>query len=151
MRVRVAIEPDEQPVLDVLRADGAVTGRQPSKARLARVRAKLRSPAALTLVADDGAVVGALLAELGRADDGAGPLEPGLLHLSLLCVAPEHRRRGVGRALLRGLLERFPHVSTWAPDGPARTLLEQEGFVPSGRTAAVRGVECGHLVRAPAP
>ena len=150
MRVRVATGRDEEAVLDVLRADGDATGRQPSKARLARVRAELRSPAALTLVADDdGAVVGVLVAELGRADDGAGRLEPGLLLLSLLCVAPQQRRRGIGRALLRALLLRYAHVSAWVPDGPARVLLEAEGFAASGRTAEVRGDTSALLLHRP--
>lgn len=151
MRVRVATAYDEQPVLDVLRADGDATGRQPSKARLAAVRATLRAPSSLTLVAEqDGAVVGVLLAELGRADDGAGPVQRGLLHVPLLCVAPQARRQGAGRALVRGLLARFAHVSTWSPDDATTALLVSEGFVASGRTADVRGRPVAHLVHPPA-
>ncbi len=149
MRVRAATAYDEQSALDVLRADGELTGRQPSKARLARVRAKLRSPEALVLVADDDGIAGLLLAELGRADDGAGPVEPGLLHLSLLCVTPERRRTGVGRALLRGLLRRFDHVSTWTSDEAVRALLEGEGFTSTGRTGEVRGAPAVQLVHHP--
>jgi len=134
-------------VLDVLRADGELTGRQPAKARLLRVRDKLRSPAALTLVADnDGRVTGFLHAELARADDGAGPVEPGLLHLSLLCVAPDARRSGVATALLLGLLDRFPVISTWAPED-ARDLLLGVGFRATGRTGQVRGAPVEQLVR----
>lgn len=105
MRVRVATSLDEQGALDVLRADGEATGRQPSKARLAAVRATLRSPTTLALVADDaGPVVGLLVAELRGSE----------LELSLLCVAPAHRRRGAGRALVRALLDRYP--TAHAPD-----------------------------------
>lgn len=140
MHVRPASGLDETAVLDVLRADGETTGRQPSKARLLRVRDKLRSPTALTLVAeDDGKVVGFLHAELARTEGGTGAVEPGLLHLSLLCVAPEHRRGGAGRALVAALLERFGHVTAWAPDGPGRLLLEQAGFRSTGETGEVRG------------
>lgn len=146
MRVRGATGYDEQGVLDVLRADGEATGRQPSKARLAAVRATLRSPTTLTLVADeDGTVTGVLLAVLGRQDDSPEPVEPGMLHLSLLCVSPQHRRRGAGRLLVRRLLARFDRVSTWTSDEGARALLEGEGFVPTGRTAEVRGVPAHEL------
>ena len=140
MRVRPATSLDEAAVLDVLRADGETTGRQPSKARLLRVRDKLRSPTALTLVADgDRAVLGFLLAELSRTDDGAGPVEPGVLHLSLLCVRPDARRTGVGGALVTALLDRFPRVRAWTTDEAARELLLSSGFQPAGRTAEVRG------------
>ena len=105
MRVRVATQLDESGALDVLRADGEATGRQPSKARLAAVRATLRSPTTLTLVADDGGpVLGLLVAELRGAR----------LELTLLCVAPEHRGRGAARALVRALLDRYPTAQ--APD-----------------------------------
>ena len=53
MRTRVATQLDEAAALDVVRADGETTGRQPSKARQQRVRSKLRSPTALTLLAED--------------------------------------------------------------------------------------------------
>ena len=106
MRVRVATQLDEPGALDVLRADGEATGRQPSKARLATVRATLRSPTTLALVADeDGTVVGLLVAELRGTR----------LELTLLCVAPEHRGRGAGRALVRALLDRYPDVDVADP------------------------------------
>ena len=140
MRVRVATGFDEQGVLDVLRADGEATGRQPSKARLAALRATLRSPGTLTLVADrEGEVLGVLLAEIARPDDGADVAEPGLLHVPLLCVAPQSRRAGVGRALVRALLARFSDVSTWSCDPATTALLTSEGFVPAGRTGEVAG------------
>ena len=114
MHIRVATSLDEAAALDVVRADGETTGRQPSKAALAALRAVLRSPRTLTLVADDGgAVVGLLVAELRGRE----------LQLSLLCVAPGHRRRGAGRALVRALLERYPDVTTTTD---ARALLESE-------------------------
>ena len=146
MRIRPATGFDEQPALEVLRADGVAVGRQPSKARQARVLATLRSPSSLVLVADDDAVVGLLIAELARSDDGAGPVEPGLLHLSLLCVTPQRRRSGVGRALVRALLTRFDRVSTWVGDPALRALLEAEGFTATGRTRQVRERAAAHLV-----
>ncbi len=117
MRTRVATSLDEAAALEVVRADGETTGRQPSKATLAALRAVLRSPTTLTLVADDGgAVVGLLVAELvGRE-----------LQLSLLCVAPEHRRRGAGRSLVHALLERYPDVTAATDQAGALALLDQE-------------------------
>jgi ribosomal protein S18 acetylase RimI-like enzyme len=125
--VRVATQLDEVAALDVVRADGEATGRQPSKATLAALRAVLRSPTALTLLADDdGAVVGLLVAELRGRE----------LQLTLLCVAPAHRGRGAGRALVHALLERYPDVVAAVDDPGARALLEQgrtsqAGFDPT--------------------
>jgi ribosomal protein S18 acetylase RimI-like enzyme len=114
VRVRVATQLDEQAALDVVRADGEATGRQPSKASLAALRAVLRSPTALTLVADhDGVVVGLLVAELRDRE----------LQLRLLCVAPEHRRRGAGRALVLALLDRYPDVVAATDEPGALALL----------------------------
>ena len=145
MRVRVATQLDEQGVLDVLRADGEATGRQPAKARLAAVRATLRSPGTLTLVADDDAtVVGALVAELATRPAGGGAAEAGVLRLTLLCVAPGARRRGAGRALVRGLLHRFDRVTTSLSDEGVRALLVQEGFVGTGPSGAADADELRH-------
>jgi len=116
VRTRVATQLDEASVLDVVRADGDAAGRQPSKAALAALRAVLRSPSTLTLVADDGAVVGLLVAQLHGRE----------LRLSLLCVAPGHRRQGAGRALVRALLERYPDVTTATDDPVVRGLLDRE-------------------------
>ena len=117
MHVRVATSLDEAAALDVVRADGETTGRQPSKATLAALRAVLRSPWTLTLVADDeGTVVGLLVAELRGRE----------LQLSLLCVVPEHRRRGAGRALVRALLDRYPDVATTTDEPGLLALVESE-------------------------
>ena len=126
MRTRVATQLDEAAALDVVRADGEVTGRQPSKARLAELRAVLRSPTTLTLVADDGGpVLGLLVAELRGRE----------LALTLLCVAPDHRRRGAGGALVRALLDRYPDVvdATAEPGTVALlTRLRSQGGPDSG-------------------
>ena len=117
MRTRVATALDEAAALDVVRADGETTGRQPSKATLAALRSVLRSPTTLAVVAeDDGAVLGLLVAELRGRE----------LQLSLLCVAPEHRHRGAGRALVRALLYRYPSVVAATEEPGALALLEQE-------------------------
>ncbi len=125
MRTRVATQLDEAAALDVVRADGDATGRQPSKATLARLRAVLRSPATLSLVADDdGAVVGLLVAELRDRR----------LQLTLLCVAPEHRRRGAGRALVRALLQRYPDVEAGTEELAVLSLLDRERALQQDRS-----------------
>ena len=117
MRTRVATQLDEAAVLDVVRADGETTGRQPSKATLAALRSVLRSPTTLALLAEDaGTVLGVLVAELRGRE----------LQLSLLCVAPEHRGGGAGRALVSALLERYPEVVAATEEPGAVRLLEQE-------------------------
>jgi predicted N-acetyltransferase YhbS len=114
VRTRVATQLDEAAALDVVRADGETTGRQPSKATLAALRAVLRSPTTLTLVADDeGTVVGLLVAELRGTE----------LAVRLLCVAPVHRRRGAGRALVAGLLARYPDAVAAVEDPVVCELL----------------------------
>jgi hypothetical protein len=79
VRTRVATQLDEAAALDVVRADGEATGRQPSKATLAALRAVLRSATALTLVADDDGRSSAARRRAARPE----------LQLSLLCVEPE--------------------------------------------------------------
>ncbi len=134
--VRTATRFDEGPAISVWQAALAVRGRPPGIARTTRVRAKLRAPDALALVADDdGAVVGMLLAELARADDGAGPSSPGLLHLSMLFARPDAVASTIGSALLDGLTGRYPAVLGWVS---AQDVLfpayEVAGFTPTGRT-----------------
>ena len=76
----------------------------------------LRSPTALTLLADDGTVVGLLVAELRGRE----------LALTLLCVAPEHRRRGAGRALVGALLDRYPDVVVAIDEPGVAALVDAE-------------------------
>ena len=123
MRTRVATSLDEAAALDVVRADGETTGRQPSKATLASLRAVLRSPTTLTLLAeDDGAVLGLLVAELRGRE----------LQLALLCVAPAHRRRGAGQALVAALLDRYPQAVAATDEPGARALLDRERAFRAG-------------------
>jgi len=126
VRVRVATQYDEEAVLDVLRADGSATGRQPSRARLTAVRDDLRSPDALTLVAVTGPeVLGVLVTRLGRARSAE-------LELVLLCVRPDRRREGTGRALVTGLLDRFGAVSAQSGEPAPAGLLQACGFRSDG-------------------
>lgn len=135
--VRPATRFDENAAVGAWRAALDIRGRPPGAARITRVRTKLRASDALALVADDdGAVTGMLLAELARNDDGAGAVLPGVLHLSMLFVHPDHWRRGVGRALLAALITRYPAVQVWtaADNVEALAAYDDAGFVRTGRS-----------------
>ena len=134
--IRLGTRYDEGPALAVWHAANAARGRPPGAARRTRVRTKLRAPDALLMVAeDDGTVVGMLLAELGRDADGEGPVLPGLLHLSMLFVAPERDGHEVRGALLDALRGRYPWIRAWAAAGDDAALVTyaSAGFVPTGR------------------
>ena len=136
--VRTGTGLDEDAVVAVWQAAQAARGRRSGGARAQRVRAKLRDPLALLLVAegDDGRPVGVLLAELGREDGGRGVVVPGLLHLSMLFVHPSTRRQGVAVALLSALTDRYPWVTAWAgaDDAAALAACARAGFSPTGAT-----------------
>ena len=133
--VRTGTGLDEDDAVAVWQAAEAGGGRRSGGTRAQRVRMRLRSPAALLLVADQRDVdqdegssggrtarpVGVLLAELDRVHG---------LVVELLAVAPPAQRTGVGRALLGALLARYPSaVVRVAPDDvPALALLGAAGL-----------------------
>ena len=95
-----------------------------------RIRAAIENPARITLVAEEGEIIG--LAQ-GRTNKG------GYSWLGFMGVSPVHRRRGVGR----GLLDEFIRLSresgctkvslNTAPClKPAIKLYADTGFVPEG-------------------
>lgn len=129
--VRTGTGLDEDAALALWQTAEARAGRRSGGTRTQRTRARLRSPAALLLVAErDGEVVGVLLAELARDEDGRGL--PGVLEVALLSVAPGAQRSGVGRALLDALVARYPRLQVWAA-ADAVAFFERTGLQPSGR------------------
>lgn len=118
-RVRIGTAYDVEAALAVWAATQREASQPPGPARTHRVRAALRSPTSLVLVAGDP-VVGMLLAELSDRR----------LELTMLCVAPAQQRTGVGRALVGALLDRYPVVATWTAQ-PA--VAESLGFTRTGR------------------
>ncbi|MFF4598926.1 GNAT family N-acetyltransferase [Amycolatopsis sp. NPDC001319] len=115
------------------------------------MREKLADPEALVLVAvEGGGVVGMVLAEAGRAEDGRGPVEPGLWHVSMVFVRPECWGAGVGAALLGALKERVAgRLQVWTGVGNERALAlyRRAGFGASGRRREIFGVgQVVHLV-----
>jgi GNAT superfamily N-acetyltransferase len=99
-------------------------------------------PGDLGVIAEDpdGSPAGAAWARRFPADDpGYGFVAPDVPELSL-AVAPEHRGRGVGSALLDALIDRaraagVPGLSLSVEDGnAARRLYTARGFTPAGRS-----------------
>ncbi len=135
LELRVAQPADHEGAVAAWRAAQGGRGLRPSAARVARVREKVG--AGLLVVAAEGPeIVGMALGEPGRAQDGAGDLEPGLLHLAMVFVAPPTQRQGIGAALVEALADAswergFRSVSVWS-----RTpeFYEACGLEPSGRT-----------------
>ncbi|MCW2672786.1 MAG: GCN5-related N-acetyltransferase [Frankiales bacterium] len=115
MSGRTVVGVPDDPLLEIYRAAQAARGRRPSAERLAQVRQKLDEG---LLVVDD-LLRGFALGEPGRAEDGAGVLVPGLLHVSMLFVHPDHQRQGVGSALLEALADEawghgYRELSLWS-------------------------------------
>jgi ribosomal protein S18 acetylase RimI-like enzyme len=95
-------------------------------------------------------LIGTILAVQGLEQDGAGPPIPGLLHLSLLSVAPDRWGRHVGRHLVEAVLNRaasdgFTEAQLWthADNLRANRLYKAMGFRRSGR---VRVDDWGELL-----
>ncbi|WP_328331869.1 GNAT family N-acetyltransferase [Kribbella sp. NBC_00382] len=93
---RVATAADAPGVL-AFWADAAEDSDRPPDSPEAVVRLIARDPAALLLAEDDGKLVGSVIAGW----DGWR------CHLYRLAVAPSHRRRGIGRALVALAESRF--------------------------------------------
>jgi ribosomal-protein-alanine N-acetyltransferase len=114
--------PDDGPALAALAEAVRVPGW--SRDSLA---ASLAEPAARAFVARAGAAVGMAL---GRA--AADEIE-----ILLVAVAPDARRRGIGRALVEALLAdaalRRAHLEVRAGNAAAIALYERAGFVAAGR------------------
>ena len=100
--------------------------------------------------APDVELIGTILAVPGLSQDGAGPPVPGLLHVSLLSVAPDRWGRHVGRLLVEAVLTRgaadgYQEAQLWthADNLRANRLYKAMGFRRSGR---VRVDDWGELL-----
>ncbi|HEU0104430.1 MAG TPA: GNAT family N-acetyltransferase [Mycobacteriales bacterium] len=147
MNIRRANSADLDAALEVWRAAGAAQGVRPSAARTARMHDKLAAPDALLVVAEQGgAVRGYALGEWGRAQDGAGALEPGLLLLAALSVHPAVQRTGVGSALAEALADAAyvkgaRRLQAWADTGAVAAFLVALGLEPTGRSKESAGAQ----------
>ncbi len=97
-----------------------------------RQRAEGR-PGAATFIAREGG------ADVGLVTVFPEPDVPGRMHLVSMWVDPEHRRRGVARALIAEVVRwaaerRAREVVLWVVDQntAARRLYERAGFRPTG-------------------
>ena len=89
---------------------------------------------------DEGEVVGGVIGMQARADDGRGPAEAGLCHVSMVFVAPDRWGRGVGARLLEILkvearARGYDRVQLWtdADNDRAQGLFEWAGLRRTGR------------------
>lgn len=128
-------------------ARGAPHGPQ----RTARIRAKLSASDSLSVVASEHEVVGMALAEPGRLDDGAGDLDPSLLHISMVFVRPAAQRTGIGLRLVLHVFDAARskgcrRVGVWTAEEniPARRLYERAGMIRTGRAAPFRSGAAVH-------
>jgi ribosomal protein S18 acetylase RimI-like enzyme len=112
--------------------------------RTARIRAKLAASDAQAFVALEPGIVGMALAEPGRLDDGAGELDPTLLHISMVFVHPAAQGTGIGSSLVLHVLDAarslgYQRVDVWTyrDNTPARRLYEGAGMATTGKSARV--------------
>ncbi len=122
-RIRAATEADAAAILTI----ESVAAHRPWSA--VDVSAHLRDPTRLSLVAEDGELVGHVLAS-AAANEG---------DVLSIAVHPDARCRGIGRALLLGLHARWRAVGVstgWlevrADNAPARALYRCEGWRDAG-------------------
>ncbi|MHA6760647.1 GNAT family N-acetyltransferase [Streptacidiphilus sp. PAMC 29251] len=130
-------------------------GRPLPEAHITLAQERMAAPEALLLLAHrpeaDGAdLIGTILGVQGRDQDGAGPPLPGLLHISLLSVAPDRWGQHVGRLLVEAVLTRalagsFREAQLWthADNLRANRLYKAMDFRRSGR---VRVDDWGELL-----
>lgn len=137
--------------LSVWREANIARGAPHGPQRTERIRAKLSAPDALPFVALRPGIVGMGLAEPGRLDDGAGELDPSLLHISMVFVRPAAQRTGVGLPLVLHMLAvgrslGYRRVGVWTAQEniAARRLYERAGMNLSGKAAPFRSGEQLH-------
>jgi ribosomal protein S18 acetylase RimI-like enzyme len=137
--------PDElEAAISVWRAANVARGAPHGPERTARVRGKLSTSDALPFVALRPEIVGMALAEPGRLDDGAGELDPALLHISMVFVHPGAQATGVGSSLVLHVLDAarsrgYKRASVWtySDNTPARRLYESVGMATTGKAVPV--------------
>ena len=132
-------------------AHAARTGERSRAERSQAFRDSLGSPDALLVVAEDRNLVGLALGRQGRADDGAGPPIPGLLHISAVFVEPTRWGGGIGRELVEATLDRalmrdYTKAQLWTQSDNERAarLYEGLGFSRSGREQDHAGERIEH-------
>ena len=139
-------------------------GRPLPEGHIASAHQRMAEPGAMLLLAQDLAqgdresaeegqqpgLIGTIIGVQGRDKDGAGSPIPGLLHISLLSVAPDRWGQHVGRLLVEEMISRSSELSfeqaqlwTHADNLRANRLYKAMGFRRSGR---VRVDDWGELL-----
>jgi ribosomal protein S18 acetylase RimI-like enzyme len=144
MSVRRMLPDELEAAVGVWHAANVVRGAPHGAERTARIREKLSASDALAFVALRPEIVGMALAEPGRLDDGAGGIDPTLLHISMVFVHPAAQGTGVGSSLVRHVLDAarllgYQQASVWTynDNTPARRLYESVGMATTGETTPV--------------
>jgi ribosomal protein S18 acetylase RimI-like enzyme len=122
-------------------ANSARLGRPVRAQHETRVRSYGDAEGFFFVVAEDGgSVVAGAIGMQGRADDGRGPPEPGLCHVSMVFVAPARWGQGIGGRLLDALLGEarargYDRLQLWtdADNDRAQALFERTGLRRTGR------------------
>lgn len=138
--------PDElEAAVSVWHSANVARGAPHGTDRIARIREKLTASDALAFVALRPEILGMALAEPGRLDDGAGELDPALLHISMVFVHPAAQGTGVGSSLVLHVLDAarslgYERASVWtySDSTPARRLYASAGMATTGKAAPVR-------------
>ncbi len=145
--LRIALPSDHDGAVEAWRLAQAGRGQRPPATRIARVQEKV-AEGLLVVVAEGDEVFGMALGEPGRAKDGAGDLEPELLHLAMVFVVPDQQRQGIGAALVEGLADAaweqgYRNVSVWtrAPEFYEACGLERSGRVDGESVQLVAELE----------
>ena len=156
VQVRTAGSADVPAALAVWqRAHEARTGATVAPEVVVIVQDRMTLPDAWLVVAEDDVVVGMASGLAGRADDGAGPIVPGLCHLGMVFVEPRRWSEGIGHTLVAAAVDRaaglgYLRVQLWTHESNERAqrLYRSHGFVPSGRTTTDdHGELIGHWIR----
>ena len=137
------------------RAHEARTGAVVTPEVVAILQDRMGLSDAWLVVAEDDSVVGMASGLSGRADDGTGPVVPGLCHLGMVFVEPLRWGEGIGHALVAAAVDQaaglgYRRVQLWTHESNERAqrLYRAHGFAPSGRTMTDdHGELIGHWIR----
>ncbi|MGW3043210.1 GNAT family N-acetyltransferase [Kitasatospora sp. NPDC001159] len=125
----------------------------------ARTRQRLTNPDTFFFVAESavGRLIGLAAGMSGRENGGTGPALPGLCHISMVAVHPEHWGKGLGKRLIQALLangrdygydqfQLFTHADPPVSADQDRLHHGPVGGVPSAEACR----SSGHTVTSPA-
>jgi len=132
LQIREALQSDVAAILDTInRAFGGKKGREIGALVSALLSDRTASPVISMVAEIDRQVVGHILFSCVRVDGARRDIQATIL--APLCVAPEHQRKGVGRALIQRGLNASAHGGcdlVFVLGHPS--YYPKYGFVPAG-------------------